>query len=100
MSKVAITFKCIDNFGKEYSFVEVCTPNRAIERAHRAERLSTEILDFEVIDCQLGIVEDSLWDVIHQIDDTFKRDDVTSAPRSVLEKLIVDIYEQFKEIVQ
>lgn len=53
--KVAIIYHCINNFGKDYRTVEVCSKDAVVNRTKRAMRLSTEIVRYEV--CSVLIVQ-------------------------------------------
>ena len=44
--------------------------------------------------------EDDLWDLVHKVDATFKRDDIKSVSRKVLEDLVVRLYDGIKDVIQ
>ena len=44
-------------------------------------------------------MKDRIWDVIHIIESTTKKEDVTSLDRKVLESLILDVYGRLISIV-
>jgi len=43
-------------------------------------------------------MELNLQHILYQIENTFRKDDVHSAPREVLENLIVSVYDQLREL--
>lgn len=45
----AIIYTCLDNFGHQYTLVDVCPDERVAERIETACRLSTEIIHTEIV---------------------------------------------------
>lgn len=43
--------------------------------------------------------KNAVWDVIHEIESTTKKDDVTRLDRKVLESLLLDVYSKLIAIV-
>ena len=43
-------------------------------------------------------MELNLQPILYQLENTFRKDDVHSAPREVLENLIVSVYDQLMEL--
>lgn len=53
--KVAIIYHCINNQGKDYRMVEICSKDAVVNCAKRAMRLSTEIVRYEVCSSVMGV---------------------------------------------
>ena len=53
--KVAIIYHCINNQGKDYRMVEICSKDAVSNCTKQAMRLSTEIVRYEV--CSVVIVQ-------------------------------------------
>ena len=49
--KSAIIFYCEDNFGKKYKYVLIAEKGKEQEAISKAEELSTEIYDYEIVSC-------------------------------------------------
>ena len=49
--KSAIIFYCEDNFGKNYKYVLVADVGEEQEVISKAMKLSTEIYDYEIVNC-------------------------------------------------
>ena len=41
---------------------------------------------------------DAIQPIIYKLEHTFRRDDIKSAPRDVLEKLIIEVYDDLTEL--
>lgn len=49
--KQVIIFKCLDNFNKYYKYVVTTTHDKVVEVVKNEMSLSTEIIDYEVVNC-------------------------------------------------
>lgn len=41
---------------------------------------------------------DAIQPILYKLEHTFRRDDIKSAPREVLEKLIIEVYDDLTEL--
>ena len=41
---------------------------------------------------------DAIWAIIHKIEETAKKDDLSNMPRADLENLVIEVYESLKNI--
>lgn len=43
-------------------------------------------------------MKDAIWAIIHKIEETARKDDLSNMPRADLEELVINVYDELKNI--